>query len=285
MKNLLIPGKGNYPLWDGHVHIFPEKMMKAVSAFFRDRYKWTTSFPTNPESLALNLANQGVKKAFILVYTHKSGLARELNRWLANFVHEHPQFEAFGAVHPNDPDLVAIVQECLDDYDFRGMKIHCLVQKCRPDDPKLYPLYEAAIRRSKGVIIHASNFPLPYKDYLGIRGITRVLEQFPDLNLIVPHLGLYDLQGYSALFDRYRNLYLDTSFVFQNQAYTPPSEEIRNIMLAYPDRFIYGSDYPFISDTLIKGIKKILKLNLPEDNLHNLFYKNAANFLKATKNS
>lgn len=285
MKNLLIPGKDNYPLWDSHVHIFPEKMMKAVSDFFRSRYGWTISFPTNPESLALNLANQGVEKAFILAYTHKSGLARELNRWLADFVHQHPQFEAFGAVHPDEPDLEEVVQECLDDYQFAGLKIHCLVQKCRPDDPKLYPLYDAAAKRSRGVIIHASNFPLPYRDYLGIKGITRVLEQFPELNLIVPHLGLYDLRGYSTLFDRYRNLFLDTSFVFQNQAFVPPIEEIHDVMLAYPDRFIYGSDYPFISDPLLKGIERIMELNLPKDSLDQLFYKNAARFLKTTKTS
>lgn len=259
--------------------------MKAVSAFFRSRYGWTKSFPTNPDSLALNLINQGVEKAFILAYTHKSGLARELNRWLANFVYQHPQFEAFGAVHPDDSDLAGIVQECFDDYQFAGMKIHCLVQKCRPDNPNLYPLYDAAVKKSKGVIIHASNFPLPYRDYLGIKGISRVLNVFPELKLIVPHLGLYDLQGYSALFDRYRNLYLDTSFVFQNQAFVPPVEEIRDVMLAYPDRFFYGSDYPFISDPIMNGIERIMDLNLPEDNLCKLFHKNAARFLKTIKNS
>lgn len=257
--------------------------MQAVSSFFHDRYGWTTSFPTDPDSLVLNLADQGVEKAFILVYTHRSGLAGKLNRWLADFVSQHPRFEAFGAVHPADPDLEAIVKECFDDYRFTGIKIHCLVQKCRPDDPRLYPLYEEAEKRSRGVIIHASNFPLPYKDYLGVKGISAVLEKFPQLNLIVPHLGLYDLQSYSALFDNYSNLYLDTSFVFQNKAFTPPVEEIRSAIIANPDRFIYGSDYPFISDPLEKGIESIIKLNLPAENLHKLFYKNAARFLEKVK--
>ncbi len=259
--------------------------MKAVFAYFERLYGWPRRFPTNPDMLVKELADQGTNQAFALAYTHKPGLSRQLNYWLANFCRKNSWLRPFGAVHPDDPDLENIVIECLDHYNFPGMKLHCLVQQCRPDDEKLYPLYEALSKRSKGLIIHASSFPLPYKDYLGIEGVSRLLSLFPTLNLIIPHLGLYDLRKYSNLLDQYSGLVLDTAFVFQNQVFIPPLDEIREVMLAYPDRFLYGSDYPFILEAPQNGIRRILELGLPEDNYRKFFHDNAASFLNKVTGS
>ncbi len=252
--------------------------MNAVFDYFNRLYHWPLQFSTNPDLLVQDLFDQGIDQAFILAYTHKPGLSRQLNKWLADFCQSNPKLIPFGAIHPHDPDFNKVIIECFDRYNFPGMKLHCLVQQCRPDDEKLYPLYEIAAERSKGIIIHASNFPLPYKDYLGIKGISRLLKRFPGLNLIIPHLGLYDLHNYTALLEQYEGLALDTSFVFQNQAFIPPLDEIREIMLAYPDRFIYGSDFPFILEPPQNGIERILKLDLPVDNYRKLFYQNAELF-------
>ncbi len=252
--------------------------MKAVFAFFQHRYGWPLPFSTNPDSLIQDLLSTGVEQAFALAYTHKPGLSRQLNSWLAAFCLKNSRLKPFGAIHPLDPDFNEVIIECLDLYNFPGMKLHCLVQQCRPDDAKLDYVYEAVSERSKGIIIHASNFPLPYKDYLGVEGISKVLKRHPGLNLIIPHLGLHDLRKYSFLFDQYDGLMLDTSFVFQNQDFIPPLGEIKELMLAYPDRFIYGSDYPFILEPPQNGITRILELDLPNENYEKLFYKNAASY-------
>ncbi len=267
------------PLIDSHVHFFPEKMIKAIFDFFHERYQWDPPFSTNPETLLQDLEKQGVEKAFSLAYTHKPGLSQELNRWLARFSSDNPWLIPFGAVHPLDPDLRSIVIECLDQYRFPGMKLHCLVQQCRPDDKRLDPLYEAIVERSKGVVIHAGSFPQPCKEHLGIDHITRLLKRFPRLNLIIPHLGLHDLLGYRRLLEEYEGLYLDTSFVFQNRGFIPPLDEIVDVLLAFPDRIIYGSDYPFILETPQNGINRILELDLPPENYKGLFYGNAKSFL------
>ncbi len=252
--------------------------MKAVFAHFHQRYGWLLPFPTNPNSLTQDLLSTGVEQAFTLAYTHKPGLSRQLNSWLATFCQENSRLKPFGAIHPLDPDFNEVIIDCLDLYNFPGMKLHCLVQQCRPDDERLDPLYEAVAERSKGMIIHASNFPLPYKDYLGIEGVSKILKRYPGLNLIIPHLGLHDLRKYSYLFNQYEGLMLDTAFVFQNQVFLPPLNEIKELMLAYPDRFIYGSDYPFIMEPTQNGINRILELDLPVENYRKLFYENAASY-------
>lgn len=277
---LLEPAKClTFPLWDSHVHIFPEKMMKAVFAFFQSRYSWSLPFPTNPDCLQKNLLEQGVEKAFTLAYTHRPGLSRPLNRWLAAYCAENPTLTPFGAVHPLDPDLSEIVTECLDLFNFPGMKLHCLVQQCRPDDEKLNPLYETVLERSKGVIIHAGSFPQPAEEHLGVNFVAALLKKYPALNLVIPHMGLNDLNAFRELLDNYSNLYLDTAFVFQNSLVKTPVEEVAALIVDYPDRVIYGSDYPFILEPLENGIKRILDLSLPENVYKKLFAENARNFL------
>jgi len=73
---------------------------------------------------------------------------------------------------------------------------------------------------------------------------------------------------------------MDTAFVFQNQGFIPPLEEIKKIITDYPTRFLYGSDYPFIMEPLQKGIERILEMDLPADIIDRLFYKNAEEFLQ-----
>lgn len=264
---------------DSHVHIFPEKMMKAIFTYFAKHYGWELSFPTNPDRLLQKLKEQGVDRAFTLAYTHKPGLSRSLNCWLAVYCTKHPLLIPFGAIHPLDQDLEHVITECLDQFGFLGMKLHCLVQQCRPDDKRLDPLYKALTERSKGIIIHSGSFPQPAKEHLGVSYVANLLKRFPDLNLIIPHLGLNDLPAYRELLSEYAGLFLDTAFIFQNQIVTTPLDDIVRTILAYPDRIIYGSDFPFILEPLQNGIRRILDLELPGDIYKKFFYDNAARFL------
>lgn len=270
-----------YPerLIDGHIHIFPEKMMQAVFNYFEKTYSWKLPFTPNPDTLLDVLADQGVEKAFTLAYTHKPGLSRELNHWLAEYCVSKACLYPFGAIHPQDPDFENIITESLDQYKFPGMKLHCLVQRIRPDDSKLFPLYEAITERSKGIIIHAGSFPQPSTEHLGIEYVANLLKIFPNLNLIIPHLGLNDLPAYSELLQSYEGLFLDTAFVFQNKNILIPLAEVKDIILAYPERIIYGSDLPFILEPPRNGLERILSLSLPQEVLEKLFFKNAMSFL------
>jgi uncharacterized protein len=273
--NNKLPGR----IIDSHIHIFPEKMMEAVFHFFSKVYGWKLPFKTNPDQLVKDLLDQGVEKAFTLAYTHKPGMSRKLNQWLAQYCENNPWLYPFGAIHPEDPDFAKVLVECLDHYKFPGMKLHCLVQQHRPDDRRLFPLYEALIERSKGVIIHAGNFPQPSEKHLGVKYVTNLLHQFPNLNLIIPHLGLNDLPAYMKLLQTYDGLYLDTAFVFQNKNIFTPLDEIKKVILSYPDRILYGSDFPFILEPPRNGISRILQLALPRKILPGLFYQNALDFL------
>ena len=177
-------------LWDTHIHLFPEKLMGAIYRYFSANYRWHLPFPAATAPLIKHLREDGVKRAFVLAYVHKPGLSGQVNRWLASLAAEQPWLIPFGAVHPSDPDLQSVLSEALDRYHFAGIKLHCLVQQISPDDERLFPIYEALVKRSRALVIHASNFPLPDPEHLGMSRLAHVLKRFPTLQVAVATWGL-----------------------------------------------------------------------------------------------
>ncbi len=267
-------------LWDAHIHLFPEKLMRAIYRYFSENYRWHLPFPADTAALIKHLREDGVKRAFVLAYVHKPGLSGQVNRWLASVAAEQPWLVPFGAAHPEDPDLKSVLSEALDRHHFAGIKLHCLVQQISADDERLFPIYEALVKRSRALVIHATNFPLPDPKHLGMSRLAHVLKRFPTLLVAVAHLGLNELPLTRELLQQYRGLYLDTAFVFQNNSCVPPHEEIIRLMMDFPGRILYGSDFPFILEQPANGIQRIMRFNLPPLFYHKLFYQNASDFLR-----
>jgi uncharacterized protein len=126
--------------------------------------------------------------------------------------------------------------------------------------------------------MHAGNFPQPSVN-LGISYVAKLLRRFPTLKLIIPHLGLNDLSAYADLLPAYSGLNLDTAFVFQNEMVKTPLDVILDVIRLFPERILYGSDFPFILEPPQNGLARIAALDLPQANLDQLFYQNAEHFL------
>ena len=262
------------PLWDGHIHLFPPKLFQAIYRFFREDYGWNLAFTDEHHLLIDYLKRCGVKRASVLVYAHKPNISQDINRWLADLVEVEPWLLPYGCIHPVDDNIKSIACEALDELKFAGIKIHCLVKNVPPDDERFFPVYEALVKRGKTAIIHASTFPL-HTGVLGIEYIYNVLRHFPELRLVIPHLGLFELKEYSILMADYPEIYLDTAFVFNNKILPDYYEDIKEIILKYPNRIIYGSDFPFVVNEPSIDIRNLLSMELPSDIYPLIFYENA----------
>ena len=101
-----------------------------------------------------------------------------------------------------------------------------------------------------------------------------VAEDFPRLKIIMEHGGRpfwYDRAAW--LITRHRNLYIGIAGI-------PAKELLRRFpnLERYPDRFIFGSDWPGVPD--IKSlIERILALPLAEETKERILWRNAAELL------
>src|SRR5512146_2663692 len=87
------------PVWDAHVHLFPDRLAEAVRAWF-DRHGWPIRYRESAPATLAYLLDRGVARAVGLPYAHKPGMARALNAFVAALARGEPRLLAGATVFP-----------------------------------------------------------------------------------------------------------------------------------------------------------------------------------------
>jgi predicted TIM-barrel fold metal-dependent hydrolase len=245
---------------DAHVHLFPPGFFAAIWRWF-DAYAWPIRYRLHAEQVVDFLQSRGIRRFCALHYAHKPGVARLLNRFVADIARAHPGVIPLATVLPGEPDAGAILDEALGPLSLRGVKIHCHVQRMGADDPRLDEVYRRCADAGRPVVIHAGREPsipaygLDTHALCNAARLERVLQRHPRLTLVVPHLGLDELGEYEALLDRYQHLWLDTTMAIGDYlpATVPPS-----LFPGHADRLLYGTDFPNIPYAWDRELARLL---------------------------
>ena len=267
---------------DMHAHFFPPKIFEAIWAFFELKDPegnvkgWPIKYKLPTEKLVEFLESKNVKAFTTLNYAHKNGVAKYINDWTVEFVKEHENAIPFGCIWP-EPDMEDQVKQLFDENDFFGIKVQPLVQNFYIWDNRLYPIYELMIDRGKWFIVHAGT--APYRNqYVGYKHFIKMMEKFPNMNVIVAHFGAFEYQKFMRLLDKFENLYLDTAMVFiPNNIF--PERKIKQPdpgdLVSYQDKILFGSDFPNIPYEYERSTKGLLELDLPREFYEKIFFENA----------
>jgi len=275
---------------DIHTHFFPPKIFKAIWNFFElpdangNPRGWTIKYKLPIVELVKLLDSKNVKAFTTLNYAHKELVADYINEWTYEFVKKYKNVIPFGCVWPGDRDLFKYVLKIFEKYNFVGIKAQPLVQNFFPDDKRLYEVYKLIVDLNKWYIIHAGTAPYTNK-YLGYKTFIKFIEKFPNMNVIVAHLGAYEFNEFFNLLDKYENLYFDTSMVYipenlfakwNPNFYLPDKEKI----IKYSDRILFGSDFPNIPFEYEYASNGLFQLDLPKKIYENVFFNNAKRLFK-----
>jgi len=263
-------------IWDAHVHLFPDRLFEAIWRWFAD-VGWHIPYAGwELDRYVAALREMGVERAFLLTYAHKPDISLELNRWVRDACRRYDCFVPFACIHPFDNNLEQVISTVFDDWGFAGFKLQLAVQQYAADDPAWEPVYRAAAERQKPVIIHAGTAPYSQHDpLLGLDHLARVMEKRPELKVVIPHLGFYEFDKALLLLESYPNIYLDTSWTLGTVQNDLPVEKLLEYMERYPQRFLYGSDFPIIEYKLASGLEILLGLGLTAKTLRRVVYDNA----------
>lgn len=265
---------------DAHVHVFPRGIFSAVRQWF-DAHAWHIRYPLDTSGVFQFLLSRGVGHIVALQYAHKPGIAADLNRYLAHKILEHPgRVTGLATVFPGEPDAEGILREAFDGG-LAGLKLHAHVQCFDMNAAVLEPIYELCARARKPIVMHVGREPKspqypcdPY-EICRVDKLERVISNFPDLRVCVPHLGFDETAAYRQLIERYDNLWLDTTMVLTD--YFPLAEPV-DLNRYRMDRVMYGSDFPNIPYAWDRELKRVAAYGLSEDRLQWLLYKSAAAF-------
>ena len=270
---------------DVHTHLHPEWLSAAIRRWFVGRPGWDFQYGTEPEWVARFLAEQDVERFVFFSYAHKPGLARELNAWLHQTARRLPAGLALGTVHPGDPDVVDVAEEALDRYGFKGFKLHINVQRFHPDDPRILPVYERLLARGAVLLIHVGSAPWP-NEYDGFPRFERVMTMFPELKVIVAHMGQFETRQHLRLMERCPNMYLDTTAAMAPQsaiyreARGASAQDVTDAdLVRWQDRILFGSDFPNTPHSYDDERRPIWDREVPEMVHRKIFHDNAQRLL------
>ncbi len=170
----------------------------------------------------------------------------QANQWLWEQVRDADRLEGFMALSPIAPQSLPIMREFAE-KGLRGIKTHPPVYRARIDDEAAFPFYELAAQLNLPVLFHTGVHGWLLEEYRPIL-IDRIAHEFPQLKIIVEHMGGWEFFGEAlAVIRNNKNCYAGlTSTLDKDWAWYIPQELLQHVVsLVGSERVIFGTDYPF----------------------------------------
>lgn len=126
-----------------------------------------------------------------------------------------------------------------------------------PHDARWFPLYAAADRAGIPVTIQVGHTAPLFRSSLGRPMLVEdVIVAFPDLKLVLGHLGWPWVDEVIALIGKYPNVYADTSAYSPSRIPSALVDFMRSTKGSY--KVLFGSDYPALElDRLVSSANKL----------------------------
>lgn len=209
------------------------------------------------------------------------GVASVANDRLAQAVAKHPtRFAGLASFAPQDPDQAAKeIDRAIGTLKLNGLIVNSHTNGEYFDDPKFWPIFEAATHHDAAIYIHPRNPPRPAADLLkgGLLGgaiwgyqqevglhamrmiIGGVFDRFPTLKIVLGHMGegipywVYRIDHYSNFsplqklkpIKRKPSEYLKDNFLITTSGsnYHPTLKYCHEVL--GPENIMFAIDYPY----------------------------------------
>jgi predicted TIM-barrel fold metal-dependent hydrolase len=234
-------------------------------------------------------AMQVVDKAIVFGLRAKHTGIVVPNDFIAAYVNEHPEkLIGFASVDPNEQNYLDELRRAVEELKLRGLKLGPIYQNYAPMDERMQPVYEYCQRRRLPILIHqGTTFPrvAPLKFALPIL-LEDVAFAYPDLKIVIAHLGHPWIAETMVLIRKHPNLYADISALHYR-----PWQFYNALVMAMEygvmGKLLFGTDYPFTTpEATIKDLREINRIpegtgmpRLPEEAINGLIERDTLNLL------
>lgn len=194
----------------------------------------------------------------------------------------------FASIDPLKPGFMEELEKCHKDLGAVGVKLAPLYQNVHPLDPRYYEIYRYCVKFGLPVLFHAGTSFVggTVLDYSRPVHFDKVAVDFPDLKMILAHLG-HPWEGETiAVIRRHSNVYADLSALYYRpwQFYNS-----MRLLVEYKaqHKVLFGSDFPFTTtgDSLkgVRGVNGIIRNSglpiIPDDVIEGIIHRNALQLL------
>lgn len=258
--------------------------MEAAEAYFRSSVARKTFDEIAQEYEALDVL------AVLLGWDAETATQRPRlpNDLIADACRTHPRaFIGFGSVDPHKGAHAVDEVERIAELGLKGVKLHPSLQAFAPEDERYWPLYETCERRHLIALFHTGTSGIGAGrpggqgiriDYAQPIRLDPVAAAFPELQIIAAHFGYPWHLELLAIALHKTNVWIDIS------GWAPryiPAEVVREMRGRLQDRFLFGSDYPFIQPQ--RCLDELAGLGLPEVVTQKILIENGRRLLRLSE--
>ena len=206
------------------------------------------------------------------------------NELIADYVKLHPEkLEGWASIDPNERDCVEQLDRCVNELGLRGLKVGPVYQHFDPEDTKYWPLFKRAEELGLPVMWHqGTTFPskarLKWARPLQLEALAMA---FPDLRMIIAHLGHPWEIDTTVLIRKCPNVYTDISAVHY-RPWRYWRSMIEAIEYGVEHKILLASDFPSATiDNVINGLRNVNKVvegtplpKVPDDVIDDIIHEN-----------
>lgn len=197
----------------------------------------------------------------------------DFNRWGCEVARNYPSITPFVSVDLNvvsAADGLTMIRDLVENHGARGLKLHSAIHGHMMGDERLWPLYEYCAKHRLPVLGHAG-LDTGGVGYCEPRAFAPVLEAFPELQVIVAHLGGGSWRQTAQLAERYPNAWFDCAEIIEwtDASDAPSDTELAALIQEVgAHRVLLGSDYPWYDlDRTIARVDELPLLSAEEREL------------------
>lgn len=214
---------------------------------------------------------------------------------LAKVVGHHPdKFIGFAHHTPFEAGAAAEIERAVTQLGMKGYKLIAPALEQPIDDRAAYPVWEKVAELGIPVLIHfgvlGGGGGLAYHINMDPLRLSVVARDFPSIPFVIPHFGCGYIRETLQLCWSCGNVSIDTSGSNQWIRWMPEDWTVKKLFRKYletvgAERIIFGSDsswFPrgFALRYLQDQVRDCRELNLTQEQMHAIFYGNAARLLK-----
>lgn len=161
------------------------------------------------------------------------------NKEVYDIARKYPErIIGFGIVCPRDRQrALDEVKRCVNDYGFKGLKLHPSINSYMVDSSLVDPVMDLAETYGLPVLIHSENDGFSHPRMIGA-----LAERHKGVTIIIGHMGGHAWLEAIEMAKRHSNIYLDTTDV-PNEVYIIPTA----VQEVGSDRIVWGSDAPVLN--------------------------------------
>jgi predicted TIM-barrel fold metal-dependent hydrolase len=258
------------------------------------------------DSLLEAMRTSGVERAVVLPID--SGLHQEMPLTLtektnhhADEVANHSNVISFVGIDPRRGETgLKELERAVKEKGCRGWKMYPS-NGFYPDDKDFDPYYELCVDLSIPILIHQGFSPrFKHVKYARPVYVDRVATDFPDLKIILAHVGFPWTDETLMIASKNPNVSVDVSgWQYASSVPMKVYQMVADakVMRVFPNRMLFGSDYPLFEDTMplrdwvefFKGLQIPPEMTdqgykqVREDEIEKVMWKNAARIIFGEK--